>query len=152
MYPIKHSYASFTNGLLFERKIETYTLEELEELFDIYNVKWIVCWDDASKRVLNHMPEYIHSLGQIDKFTIYEVKRNPTFFIKGNGSVKSDYNMLWLDNITPEKEEIIISYHWLGTLRAIPAVEIEGCLIGNDPVGFIKVKSPPDELRIYNQY
>ncbi len=42
MYPIKHSYASFVRGVLFDKKISAYSLAELKERFDTYNVRWIV--------------------------------------------------------------------------------------------------------------
>jgi len=32
MYPIKHSYTSFTSGVLFEKEIGDYTFEELNYL------------------------------------------------------------------------------------------------------------------------
>jgi len=104
MYPIKHSYASFTAGLLFEKKIEDYTLEELQRNFDIYNVGWIVCWCEESKKVFDRFPAYLVKAGDIDTFTLYEVKRTPSFFLKGRGTVQSDYNRLELTGVVPEDD------------------------------------------------
>ena len=96
MYPIKHSYASFTAGLLFEKKIGDYTIEELRRHFDIYNVRWIVCWYEESKQLFDRFPDYVVKAGDIDRFTLYEVKRPPSFFLKGRGQVQADYNRLEL--------------------------------------------------------
>ena len=148
MYPIKHSYASFTAGVLFERKIDNYSLEELKHSFEVYNVKWIVCWLEKSKNFLNQYPDYIVKMAEIDKFTIYEVNREPSFFLKGKGMVKSDYNRLELNQIFAEDNEIIIGYHWMKGLKTIPERELEQVFLGDDPIGFIRIVNPPRSLII----
>lgn len=152
MYPMQHGHASFTRGELFEKKLAAYTAEELRRMFDTYNVKWIVCWYQESKDFFNRFPDYISSIGVIDKFSIYEVKRNPSFFLCGSGEVRADYNHLVLRNVVPHNNEIIISYHWMVQLRAIPAIQIERVYMGGDPVGFIKIKNPPQSLVLINKY
>lgn len=152
LYPIKHSYASFTGGLLFEKRIEDYSLEELKDDFNLFNVKWIICWSKESKRVFNNLPGYIHKLEDIDRFTLYEVNREPSFFIKGKGLVKSDYNRLELNQIIPEDSEVILSYHWMKYLKTDPPRKLERVFIGNDPVGFIRIVDPPESLVVFNGY
>jgi hypothetical protein len=152
MYPIKHSYASFTAGLLFERKVEEYTLDELKRRFDIYNVRWIVAWCEESKKVFDRYPEYMVKVGNIDEFSLYEVKSTPSFFIKGRGAVKSDYNRLELSAVVPEDGEIIISYHWMQYLKTDPELTMEQAMVGDDPVGFIRIINPPPSLVVYNAY
>jgi len=152
MYPIKHSYASFTAGVLFEKNIEDYSLEELKSSFKLYNVKWIVCWLEKSKDFLNQYPEYIVKTAEIDKFTIYQVKRKPSFFLKGEGKVKSDYNRLELNQIAAEDSEIIISYHFMKYLKTKPKRKLERVFLSDDPIGFIRIIDPPRSLTIYNGY
>ena len=152
MYPIKHSYASFTRGVLFEKNIDEYTLTQLKEVFDVYNVRWIVCWFQGSKKIFEQFPEYIVKLSDIDKFSVYEVNRRPSFFIKGKGTVHADYNRLELKNIIAEDNEIIISYHWMEKLKALPGGMIGKALLAGDPVGFIHIKNPPSSLTIVNSY
>ena len=152
MYPIKHSYASFTRGVLFGRNIKDYTLDDLQERFKTYNVKWIICWFKESKDFLEKFPEYITKMRDVDKFTIYEVKRTPSFFIKGSGIIRSDYNRLDLKDIKAEDNEIIISYHWMKTLKPIPGGLMEQVLLNGDPMGIIKIKHPPQSLFIVNSY
>jgi hypothetical protein len=152
MYPIKHSYASFTDGVLFEKRIETYSLKQLKQHFNLYNVKWIVCWNKKSKDFFNKYPDYIVKKAEIDKFTIYEVKRKSSFFLKGRGIVKSDYNRLELNQIVAEDSEIIISYHFMKYLKTKPAGKLERVFLGDDPIGFIRIVDPPRSLSIYNGY
>ncbi len=152
MYPIKHSYASFTAGLLFEKRIEEYNLEELQRRFAVYNVRWIVAWCEGSKQVFDRFPEYLVRTGEVDIFTLYEVKRTPSFFIKGRGAVRADYNRLELSEIVPEDGEIIIGYHWMPYLKTEPARDMERAAVGDDPVGFIRIINPPPSLAVYNAY
>ena len=152
MYPIKHSYASFEAGVLFEKKIEDYSLEELKQHFDRYNVKWIVCWLEKSKNFFNQYPDYLVKQAEIDTFTIYEVTRNPSFFLKGAGVVQADYNQLALSQLAAADDEVIISYHWMQGLTTKPARKLERIFIGADPIGFIRIIDPPQSLVIYNGY
>ena len=123
-----------------------------EYLFNFYNVKWIVCWLQTSKDFFEQFPGDITKIGNIDKFTIYEVQRSPSFFIKGSGTVHSDYNRLELSNITPENGEVIIAYHWMKHLKTEPPIPLEKALVGGDPVGFIKLTNPPKSIVITNGY
>jgi hypothetical protein len=152
MYPIKHSYASFTRGMLFGRQVEEYSRAEVQERFATYNVRWIVCWYKESKKFFEQFPDYIIKLSDVDKFSIYEVKREPSFFIKGKGTVRADYNRLELDNVSAEDDEIIISYHWMKTLKLAKGGSIERAFIGGDPIGFIKIKHPHRSLLLINAY
>lgn len=152
MYPVKHSYASFTNGVLFERDISTYTRHELEQAFDLFNVKWIVAWSQKARDVFGRFPDYIMKIQEVDRFSVYEVNRTPSFFIKGSGELMADYNRIELHNVQAEDGEIIISYHWMKKFRTIPDAVIEPVFLGGDPIGFIKVKNPPRSFAILNAY
>jgi hypothetical protein len=152
MYPIKHSYASFTAGLLFEKKLDDYSFEELTSCFELYNVKWIVCWFEKSKAFFNQYPEYIIKVAEIDKFTIYEVKREPTFFLKGKGTIQADYNRLELCGLVAEDGEIVIKYHWMRYWKTDTPLTIERASVLNDPIGFIKIIDPPDSVILFNGY
>jgi len=77
---------------------------------------------------------------------VYEVKREPSFFIKGRGTIHADYNRLELENVTAEDDEIIIAYHWMKTLKLPQGGSIERVFLGGDPVGFIKIKHPHRSL------
>ncbi len=83
---------------------------------------------------------------------MYEVNRNPSFYLKGEGTVQADYNRLELKNIIPEQNEIIISYHWMKNFRAIPTAQVERVFLAGDPVGFIKIKNPHKSLVLVNNY
>ena len=68
MYPIKHSYASFTRGVLFDKNIADYSVADLQERFDTYNVSWIVCWYKESKKFFERFPDYIIKIAILINF------------------------------------------------------------------------------------
>ena len=88
----------------------------------------------------------------IDGFFIYKVSRSPSFFFKGEGEIASTYNRLFLKNIKPQDNEIVIKYHWMKYLKTEPELKMERVMLLDDPVGFIKIKNPPSSLVIYNAY
>jgi len=152
LYPILHSYASFTAGTLFERKLETFSPADLKRYFDGYNVCWIAAWRKESKQFFDKFPGYMVRRADIENFTVYEVTRTPTFFLKGAGTVRADYNRLELSDIVPEQGEIIISYHWMKFFKTIPQARIKRAEALGDPVGFIKIINPPPSLVVVNAY
>ena len=46
----------------------------------------------------------------------------------------------------------IAKMHFVERYRAIPDAVIEPAFIGGDPVGFIRVKNPPQDFAIVNTY
>ena len=102
--------------------------------------------------MFDSFPGYFRPIGIIDKFAVYEVLRKPTFFLKGSGTVQADYNRIILSDLQPEGNEIIISYHWMKYLVTDSGVGVERVLLGDDPIGFIKITNPPERLTIYNGY
>ena len=151
-YPVKQGFASFTSGMLFERRINDYTFQELQEYFNLYNVKWIVCWSVESIKVFDRYPEYLRKKVEIDKFTIYEANRKSSFFLKGDGIIKSDYNRFELSSLIADNGEVIIKYHWMEYFKTKPHVEIKRVSVPGDPVGFIKILHPPESLTLFNGY
>jgi hypothetical protein len=152
MYPLKHSFASFTRGVLFERPVGVYSPQELRAAMDLFNVRWVVCWFNESRQVFDSLPGCFRPMGAIDKFIVYEVMREPSFFIKGSGTVQAEYNRIMLSNLVPEDNEIIISYHWMKHLVTDTGASVERVMLGGDPIGFIKITNPPETLTIYNGY
>ena len=109
-----------------------------------------MCWSEEAKNVFERYSDYLLEAGKIDVLTLYEVKRTPSFFLKGSGSIKSDYNRLELNHIKTDDNEIVISYHFMQFLKTNPARKLERVFLGEDPIGFIRIENPPESLIIYN--
>ena len=149
---IRDSFTAYNAGFLFRKPIGNYSTEGLRAYLDLYNIKWIVYWSEESKKVFESDCEVYTSLASIDKFHICRVERDPTFFIKGSGSAYARQNEIHLKGIKPVDDEIIISYHWMRYLKTEPPLRLEKTYLLDDPIGFIKIKTPPSSLLIYNSY
>lgn len=147
---MKHHFAEFHDATIFEKPIKELSSEKLRRYFDLYNVKWIICFISNSREYFDSHPEIVTLLTKIDKFYIYVVNRNPNFFLKGNGEISSDYNHLYLKNVSPGN--ITIKYHWHDTLKTKPERKIEKVTIMDDPIGFIEIYNAPEKIEIYNAY
>ncbi len=148
----KDSFTSYNNGILFRKPISSYSQEELFPYLELYNINWIIYWSEESKEVFESNHQLFTPLIRIDKFNICKVKRDASFFIKGSGTVRSDYNKIYLEKIQPVDGEIIISYHWMKYLKTESPRTLEKILLLQDPSGFIKIKDSPPDLLIYNDY
>ena len=94
MYPIKHSFRALPAVCCLNDRLVTIRYKELQAACDLFNVRWVVCWFEESRQVLDSFPGYFRPIGSIDNFTLYEVLRNPSFFLKGSGTVQADYNRI----------------------------------------------------------
>jgi hypothetical protein len=150
--PTKDSPVSFLCGVLFQRPIETLTLKDVARRCDLYNIGWVICWTPQAKTFFNRYPDYFVPDGAISQFSLYRVNRKQSFFIKGSGIVRSEMNRIELKSLAPEEGEVIISYHWMKYLKTDPPAIMERTMLYDDPVGFIKLKNPPDSVLIYNNY
>lgn len=152
-YPVcLDNFTSFTSYRLFEKPIEYYTYEKLAPYLDLYNIKWVIVWSDASKQLFQSSPAHFIFKKRVDKFFIFEANRAPSFFLKGTGEKKAELNTIELNNVKPENGEVILSYHWMKYLKTDPPRKLERTFFLDDPVGFIKIIDPPPSLIIYNRY
>ena len=150
--PFNDAFVSFYGGELFHRPLSEYTLNDLDSYFKLYNIKWIVCWSEKAVKLFEKFPDYITLVKKVDKFYIFEVKRKPSFFLKGEGEISVDTNKISLKNVRPGNGEIIISYHWMKYLKTLPEVKLEKIYLLKDPVGFIRIINPSRDVVIYNGY
>ena len=86
-------------------------------------------------------PEYGTKIADVNKFVL-----------KGSGTVQADYNRIELHNVKAEDNEIVLSYHWMKQLKAVPDVTIKKTVISGDLIGFIRIKNPPPVLILINSY
>ena len=149
-YPYSRGFTNFYEGRLFARPIEQFSFHQLKEYMELYNIKWIISFYPSSVECFNSYPEYFIFKEKIGVFSIYEVNREPNYFIRGEGSIIADFNTIELSEI--KGEEIIIKYHWISTLKTKPERPIEAIKMLEDPNGFIKIINPPTTLLIYNAY
>jgi len=150
--PMNDNFSTFWGGFLFHKKLEWFNREKIEEYFNLYNIKWVICWSKDSNILMNSFPDYISKRAQSGLFVLYEVLRKGDYFIKGKGKVSASTNFIRLSDLSADNGEIILSYHWMKTLKTdcgIPLIKDKRLDV---PLEFIKLINPPENLTIYNAY
>ncbi|MFH1038888.1 MAG: 6-pyruvoyl-tetrahydropterin synthase-related protein [PVC group bacterium] len=152
--PLVHHFAEFQYHRLFGRHLTEFTGEAVREYLDLYNIRWIVVYSQTARAFFGDRPEITRLIGKVryhqeNKFYVFEVLREPDFFIKGSGNITATYDRIEIDNASPG--EIIIKYHWLETLKTRQEVRLEPVFMLDDPVPFIKLINPGHStIEIYN--
>jgi hypothetical protein len=141
-------FAGFWDGNVFGRPIEGFDRDEFWRYLRLYNVGWIVVFSDASKRFLLQLPGLVP--GPVHgPFATFVVDQPLSFFLEGNGRIESrSINRLVLSQLSPEG--VLLKYHYVPGLRAMPAGTVEPVLLPKDPEPFIRVRSssPSVELTV----
>jgi len=138
-----------TDGTLFGKPIEQFSPSAFQEYTDRYNIRWMICFSPATKQYLKGFPKsYLREDTVIGHFSFYEINRPSNFFLKGSGEVSAEFNRISLKNVKAESGEVVLKYHWFPMLRTVPERKVERIDYGGDPVGFIKIQNPPEEIEI----
>lgn len=148
---LKHNFLRFIAGTFRDQPIQRVDAETLSSYFSLYNVRWVVCWTRPSKRVFNRLP-FATRTGRYDKFTLYRIEIEPSYFLRGSGRLEVQENRILLHEISPEDGVVAIKYHWFELLRTDPPRTITQRHMLDDPIPFIQVEDPPQELVIYNDF
>ncbi len=149
---LDYHYTHFQDGRLLGRDLAAYSREELDGIFERYNIGWIIVWSDEAKRCLEQFSDWIHKDRDIDKFSVYTVDRTHSYILKGSGRARATYNEIILEQLEPDDGEIVLSFHYVETLTTDPLIPLASKNLGEDPIGFIVLKSPPERVRIYLSY
>jgi len=149
---LDYHFTDFQDARLLGRDIASYPPAELEEIFTRYNIGWIIVWSREAKEYLGGLSGLVHKEGDIDTFSVYRVDRKRSYFLKGSGTIRAGYNEILLDGLEPEQGEVMLSFHYVETLRTDPVTPIEARALGEDPIGFIVLRSPPRQVRIFMSY
>lgn len=149
---LRHQFANFQCGILFNRPIERIPFPEFKAYMDLYNVGWILAWSEETLRYLERYPRYFVHQVTVDRFRFYRLERDADYFLKGRGRIRFDYNRLELEDVQAEDDEIVLAFHWMAPFRACPPAILERAQVLDDPVGFIRVRNPPASFTIYNAY
>ena len=140
--------AKFIDGVLFDKYVRKYKQKEIERLFELYNISYIIAWSDTSLKKLFSLPDFIKFQKIIGDFSVFKVNRNPTFFLKGDGKIQAQYNSLTLNDVRPVDGEIVLKYHWINGLSLDNGEKLQEEKVTYGSKGFIKVLNPSRDFRI----
>ena len=143
-----HHFASFQSGILFGRSADTFSEETLEDYLDAYNIGWAVCWSEEAKALFRRFDRLAVSEKCVGRFEIFTMSIPRSFIIGGTGSVTASPDRIELQGAKTDGASIVLKYHWMDGLRAEPERTVEKAQVLDDPVGFIRVVDPPEEMVI----
>ncbi len=85
------------------------------------------------------MPGLVTLEQRIGPVQLMKVNQPLTWFVQGEGKVKTSLNRIELTEI--KGNVIILKYHWVAGLHSEPAAKIEPVKLADDPIPFIKYRS-----------
>jgi len=148
LYNDRHHFAEFHSGKMFKKDPQSLSDQEIRNYLRLYNIGAVVAFDPASLQRLQSIPGLVTIDQRIGPVHLMKVNQPLTWFIEGEGKVKVGFNRLELSNL--KGNEIILKYHWIEGLAAIPPTKIEPVKMADDPIPFIKLinPSPAVSLRV----
>jgi hypothetical protein len=110
-----------------------------------YNVHWVVINQAQAPKVytwdqwrLDH-PDFFTPLETHGAFALFAVAHPGSWFARGSGTVRADYNCLEVSEASPGG--LVLKYHWLNTLVASRALSLRPVYLGDDPEPFIAIEN-----------
>jgi len=143
---IQHHFVSFHDGYFLKKPIQSYSEQELKEYFQLYNIKWAVAWSKQSKEKLSEL-SFSRKRAQFQGLDVFEFALEPSWFLRGTGKVvKMDYEQIHLSGLKPEKGMVVLKVHFLKGFHSFPPVRLFCYQRFPDPVGFLALENPPEEV------
>src|SRR6266404_940492 len=141
LYNDRHHFAEFHSGKMFKKDAQSLSDEELRNYLRLYNIGAVVAFDPAMIQRLRSIPGLVTIEQRIGPIHLMRVNQPLTWFVEGGGKVNAGFNRLELSDL--KGKEIILKYHWVDGLHAIPPTQIEAVIMADDPIPFIKLVNPP---------
>ena len=146
LYNDRHHFAEFHSGKMFQKEPISISDSELRNYLRLYNVGAVVAFDPRSIQRLQAIPGLVTVEQRIGPVHLMKVNQPLSWFLTGEGNVKTGYNRLELSEL--KGDELILKYHWVDGLTAEPSVRMEPIHIADDPIPFIKIIHPPATLQL----
>jgi hypothetical protein len=138
----KFNYANADQESVSGQLVATASPAELAAVLGQYNVHWVVVntafqnWVNLADWDRLH-PGTFRPVATQGPFQIMAVAQPSSWFFQGQGAVQADANRLIVRGASAGG--VVIKYHWLPSLRTVPALPMRPVTIGGDPIPFIAV-------------
>jgi len=144
LYNDRHHFAEFHSSKLFKRDIGTISDDELRNYLRLYNIGAVVAFHPASVKKLLSIPGLVTVDRIIGPINLMKVNQSLSWFVEGEGKVDASAGRLELGDL--KGREIVLKYHWVQGLNALPPVKIVPIQLGDDPIPFIKLIDPSSSV------
>ncbi len=135
---------NFKDGQVLGHDIEDLSDAALAEMLDRYAVGLIIVHSEKARRRLAGFPRAT-ALGSLGPAHAFRLESSVDVFLRGHGRVaESQPGRLRLEGLVGK--EVVLKYHFLSALRAIPEARIEPYELGHGETPFIRLVDPPERL------
>jgi hypothetical protein len=140
-------FAGYWDGYAFGHPIEQLEPASFHRYLDLYNIGWIMAFSPRSRQYLPTVPG-VELVSEFEGLAAYRVDRPFSYFYKGSGRVASRrHNSIELAGLAGK--EVIVKYHFLPGLTSIPAAEIQPVFLEDDPLPFIQIFNPRQDITLF---
>jgi hypothetical protein len=123
--------------------------DALRKYLELYAVGFVLTSGEFGP--LDHRRDLLEPAHVVEGYRIYRTKSEPSYFVRGTGSVATQrLNLIGVDNASGD--EVVLRFHWMETLACRPGCKVERFEVDGDRVGFVRVPSPPPKFEIHNVY
>jgi len=143
---IRHHLVDFSDGRFLGRPIQEIPDDLLKQRLDLYNVKWVVTWSEPSRQRFQRLAPWAALLARFNGLCVFGLEREPDFFFRGRGRLQADFDRITLSGLQPEEGKVVIKYHYLEGFRSEPPVKTFPVPVADDPVGFLGLEAPPENV------
>ncbi len=134
-----HRYAAFGYGRALGRDLAASSEADLESLLHRYAVSWVVACSAPSRRALARFGGVLERVQAVEECEILRVRRpEPSRLLEGSGRAEAKLDRIDVHDAAGER--IVLKYHWVPGLRAVPAIGLEEVRQPGAAVGFIAVR------------
>jgi hypothetical protein len=147
---LKSNFTQCGDGLFFGRSLQYLDRDTVERYARLYNIRWLVVWSAPWVRLAERHPDLFRLDGEFGYLRLYELLRATNWAVRGSASVHARPDELDVHDARPGPDGVLIlSYHWIATLRS--SVALRSVYLADDPVPFIAVDDPPQRFVIENR-
>lgn len=150
---IEHLGSGLVEGTLAGTPIQEIENRDLTNYFDTFNIGWVICKSNESKKRLEGY-ERARLLAKVGDRHLYSLDRKHSFVLKGQAEIiEQTSDGVVLANLKPVDGQIVLSLHYHSHWEAIPSrISIERELDPRDPIPLVRLKLDEPVSRLVLRY
>ena len=149
----EYSYCQLRGNMLNGRRLSEWSSDDRAELFQRYNIGWIVCRSDAASAWCRNDPsiQFVERYHDNGELLLFKIVRQSSYVLVGTGSlVRANSDEIVFSDLIPNAAgEIVLSFHHVPNLRVTPTiVHVQTDKDAYDPVPMVKLRIPGPLSRV----
>ena len=139
--------ARFTANWLWGRELELWTPDALRQALDRWGVTWVLTHTDRAGQL---MARATRNAGEkVGTYRAFRFTGESTRFLLGEGKMIASVNRLVLSDLKTHNGLVVLRYRYHPAWESSEHVPIFPYPIPEDPVGFIALQNPPEQVILH---